>query len=412
MAANGTPSTETDGPVTLYFHDITRVAGETVTGQVDLDVALAQRGNLEHLQITLKGTIYCRITGGERRGGTTTDRRQTIIVNSFNLNFLSVANKGLSSFLIAIFVSGIEGLHFLHLALIFCIARSNFCYRKISRRQCIACYALELVGKRAGFYSKNLRIRRVISVVPSATQRQLLTRESLRQGWDGPWRDFTKEEKLRQGIWGEYSRARVRLTIPDMVSYPTATAIPFSFHVETETKMMPSSGAPVDKHGKPLFPAPPAVSSHVKLVVHRRAEVRADRFGASVEDDFIPEGSLGDVAQVQQFCEEPEWIPSAGLKDEKDRGIWKRAVHFHSAVVMPYAPTTLTRILGWRYTLVFVVPFPGIGNNLKLEIPLHLHPASTRPSLPGSTNYADVVPAGPPPLLDLPPSYWAQDEDK
>ncbi|KAJ6497530.1 hypothetical protein C8R45DRAFT_983253 [Mycena sanguinolenta] len=344
MAANGTPSTETDGPVTLYFHDITRVAGDTITGQVDLDVAL--RGNLEHLQITLKGTIYCRITGGERRGGTTTDRRQTITLFDSNIRLW---DRGTAF--------PAPGSHILHCPFQFLLPENLPPSVHCVTANCkgIICYALELVGKRAGFYSKNLRIRRVISVVPSATQRQLLTRESLRQGWDGLWRDFTKEEKLRQGIWGEYSRARVRLTLPDMVSYPTATAIPFSFHVETETKSMPSSGAPVDKHGKPLFPAPPGVSSNVKLVVHRRAEVRADRFSASVEDDFIPEGSLSDVAQVQQFFEEPEWIRSAGLKGEKGQGIWKRAVHFHSAVVMPYAPTTLTRILGWRVSHFFYI---------------------------------------------------------
>jgi hypothetical protein len=56
MASTSTPWT--DGPVTLFFRDITRVAGETITGQVDLNVAHAQEDNLEQLQIRLKGTIH------------------------------------------------------------------------------------------------------------------------------------------------------------------------------------------------------------------------------------------------------------------------------------------------------------------------------------------------------------------
>ncbi|KAJ7807875.1 hypothetical protein B0H14DRAFT_1529629 [Mycena olivaceomarginata] len=71
MASTSTPST--DGPVTLFFRDITRVAGETITGQVDLNVAHAQEDNLEHLQIRLKGTIHWN-------GDTSTDHKQTIIL--------------------------------------------------------------------------------------------------------------------------------------------------------------------------------------------------------------------------------------------------------------------------------------------------------------------------------------------
>ncbi|KAJ7747727.1 hypothetical protein B0H16DRAFT_1850100, partial [Mycena metata] len=68
-------------------------------------------------------------------------------------------------------------------------------------------YSLEVVGERSGFHRMNRRIRRLISVVP---QSQLLVKETLTQGWNGPWREIAQEEKLRQGLWGNYSHASIK----------------------------------------------------------------------------------------------------------------------------------------------------------------------------------------------------------
>lgn len=118
------------------------------------------------------------------------------------------------------------------------------------------------------------------------------------------------------------------------------------------------SDAPVDKHGKPLFPAPPTLSSDVKLGLHHRAEIRVRQRMRHVEDVFDLQGSLGDitrVAAVRQVIDEPQWIPAPGSKDEKGRGIWRRTVHFESAVAIPYAPTFNTEILDWQVLSVYVL---------------------------------------------------------
>ncbi|KAJ6478046.1 hypothetical protein C8R47DRAFT_1139217, partial [Mycena vitilis] len=398
----------TDGPITLHFQDITRVAGETIHGRVDLNMALAQEDNLERLRIKFRGIIHAKITTSV--GGNDYDHYATVYL--VNTDMALWAQGG---------AYPEPGSHTLSLPFQFqfpeTLPPSFHCW-SYHRHSNIG-YSLEVVGTRAGFFRINRRIRRLISVVPAASQEQLLAKESLRQGWNGPWRDIIQEEKLRKGIWGEYSRARAKLTIPAMGSFPIATNIPFRLHVETETKPMHISDAPVDKHGKPLFPAPPALSSDVKLVLHRRAEIRVRQRTRHVEDIYDLEGSLGDakrVAAVHQVIDEPEWIPTPGSKDEKSRGIWRRAVHFESAVAIPYAPTTNTEILDWEYNLRFIVPFPGIGNDLQLEVPIRLDPGSACPpppvGTPGSSNmtYADVLPVGPPPaMLDLPPSYWAGD---
>jgi hypothetical protein len=40
--------------------------------------------------------------------------------------------------------------------------------------------------------------------MPAATESQLIARESLRQGWNGPWKATMQDKKVQQGIWGEY----------------------------------------------------------------------------------------------------------------------------------------------------------------------------------------------------------------
>ncbi|KAJ7270091.1 hypothetical protein B0H12DRAFT_1094481 [Mycena haematopus] len=372
--SKGLPST--DGPITLHFHNVTRMAAETITGRVDLNVALAQEDHLEHLRIIFKGTMNCKVTEinpestYDGRGHTSNVHHQTILLFYKKIRLW---DRGTAF--------PAPGSHILPCDFQFLLPKnlpaSFHCDGHLHRATIT--YGIEVVGQRTGFSRTNRRIRRPVSVVPAASQSQLLAQESLRCGWNGPWNDFTREEKLRHGIWGDYSRARVKLTIPNMDSYPIMTAIPFSLHVETDTKLMHVSNALVDKHGKPIFPAPPALSSDVKLIIHRRTQIRVRSHTGHVEDDFVLKGSLGDVtrvAAIQHVSDEAEWIPSPGLVDKKGQGIWRRAVHFHSSVAIPHAPTSGTENVDCQNNLVVVVPFPGIGNDLRLEVPLRLHPGS------------------------------------
>ncbi|KAJ7188809.1 hypothetical protein C8R46DRAFT_1243942 [Mycena filopes] len=405
--------TSSDGPVTLHFQDITRVAGETIQGHVELNVLAAREDNLERVRIKFRGAIHTKIT---TTGARNVDHYEFVTLFHEDLHLWtpleSPSQDSDSQTIILPFEFRLpENLP------------SSFHCWWFYRHATIG-YSLEVVGHRAGFHRWNRRIRRLISVVPSASEKHLLAKESLRQGWNGPWQEFTSEQKLRQGLWGHYSHARARLTIPNMPSYPIATPMPFRFHIETDTKPMHASSeadrdAPVDKHGKQLFPALPPLSSDVKLILFRKARIRVN-VGArllkeEVEDIFTLEGSLGDVTQVaaiNHVVEEPEWIPALGAKDEKlsDRGFWRRAASFESAVVIPFAPTCNTEIVDWEYALRVVVPFPGIGNDLELDAPIQLDPGSACPPPTGpdsSLTYADILPVGPPPMLDLPPSYWA-----
>ncbi|KAJ7287058.1 hypothetical protein C8J57DRAFT_1707457 [Mycena rebaudengoi] len=377
----------TSEPISLQFQDLVRVAGEIIQGRVDLNVALAQQDNIEHLRIKLRGSIHTTITVSNGQSSTTF--KQTIPVSTMTKHY------------------GILGQRFLSPGLIFWHAlSSSICLEACrppstvmhgSGRTAAISYSLEVVGDRPGLFQSNRRIRRLISVVPAASQDQLFASESFRRGFAGSWRTLGRTEKLRQGIWGDYSYAQAEVFI---------YVFPFSFHVITRTKPMSRSERPEDKHGKPLFPAPPTLSSDIKLTLLRGTNITVRSTTLHVQDQFRLNGTLGDVtrvAAVHTVADEPEWIPDPGKKDEKNRGFWKRAVHFESAA---------EQFL--QYMLRFEVPFPGIGNDLTFGVPIHLAPASACPPPPigaaGSSRiiYADVLPVGPlPPMEDLPPSYWA-----
>ncbi|KAK7057651.1 arrestin-N domain-containing protein [Favolaschia claudopus] len=395
-----------NGPINLHFLDVTRVAGETMTGHVDLNVAQAQNDNVERLSIKFKGIVRCRISTSTGAGGVT-HHSDTIILCDEQI---SLWDRG-SAF-------PPPGSHILSCPFQFTIpetAPPSFHCEGYYRKATIS-YALEVVGQRPGRFKENRNVRQPITVLAAASQAQLLLTQSLRQGWSGAYKTWTTDGKLKEGLWGKHSHVRVMLDIPDLTSYPNATAIPFRLHVETDTKPLPMSDAPVDKHGNPFFPAPPASSSHVRLRLHRTVDIRVRPIHSGhVDDDFLLKGSLGDsvrLAAVSQVTDEPEWIPSTGPKDKKGLGIWRRAVHFSTTVTIPYTPTVQTDILNWRYFLRFTIPFPMLGDDIRLDVPLQLHSSLACPppsiGVAGSSDmaYADVIPAGPPPPpIDLPPSY-------
>ncbi|KAJ7772019.1 hypothetical protein DFH07DRAFT_803422 [Mycena maculata] len=394
-------ASSTAAAIALRFPDLVRVAGETLCGRVDLHVALAQEDHIEQLRVKLRGSITTKIT--TQNGQTTYTHVQTIPL----VHWSQILWKQGTAF-------PEPGSHVLSCPFQFQLPANlppSF-YCASNSRGAIS-YSLEVVGDRPGLFRLNRRLRRLISVVPAASQGQLLAKESLNQGWSGPWRDIKAAEKMRQGIWGDYSFARATLSLPDLPSFPIATPIPFTLHIMTETKSVHRSERPEDKHGKPLFPAPPTRSSELTRDLHRQTEVRVRSRTRHVNDTFrlkqgIPSSGDGQSAVVN----EPEWVP----QEDKDRGIWRRTVQLNSTLVFPFAPTFKTETLDWTYELRFVVPFPGFGNNLKIRIPIHLGAGSACPPPPigaaGSSNitYADILPAGPPPMLDLPPSYWAGED--
>ncbi|KAJ7647811.1 hypothetical protein FB45DRAFT_894523 [Roridomyces roridus] len=386
--------------ISLQFQDIPRIAGETICGTVDLN--LAQEDHIQALRIKWRGAIVTRIRAYDdrRNRNSTIPHRETIpLIHADQL----IWTRG-SSF-------PEPGSHVLSCPFQFKLPENlppSFECHAYHRSGTIS-YSLEVVGER-GLFRFNRRIYQVFSVLPAASQDQVLVAESLRQGWDGQWADVKAEERLRQGIWGGYSHAYFTISLPSVPSIPVYTPIPFSIRITTETKALTRSERPEDKYGKPLFPVPP---TEVTITLCRSAEVRVRRMLQFTLRRHVQDTFTLQAHEPQVVIHEPEWVP----KDDKDKGIWRREVHLTFELLFPFAPTSNTKTIDWMYLLKFLAPFPGIGNNLYIQMPIHLSPASGCPPPPigaaglSSSTYADNAPAGPPPaMFDLPPSYWAGEE--
>ncbi|CAK5281885.1 unnamed protein product [Mycena citricolor] len=357
-----------DGPLTLHFHDCTRVAGETIYGLVDIDVRAALEDGINQVCVTLCGTIHARLSVNIAR--TTVHKEQSIILFYTRLPLLSEdsdtlrfspGEKTLSSPFQFTFPHDVP---------------PSFHTRGKHHEGTIA-YCIEVAGRKAGDVTARRQIRQLISLVPPASITQVAARECLTFPRESEWREYNTTKKVRRGILGSDSEARLKLSIPDLAAYPMSSDIPFVLRVETATEPMRKSGeAPLDKRRKPMFPAPPTESGQVGMHLHRRMEIHVGRQTSAAEDDF--ELDSRPSADTRVVVDEPQWV--AG--DRKGRGSWHRAVTFRGSLNLALVPTYSADYLSWKYSLRFVVRFPGKANEVELEVPICIHPSFECPPPP------------------------------
>lgn len=86
----------------------------------------------------------------------------------------------------------------------------SFSYRELNER-CDVGYFVEVVGQRPGLRF-NKRILIPFPVLPTSLH-GAEARQALLSGWQGPWRTFDTEGKIRRGIWGDYSHVKMTVRI-------------------------------------------------------------------------------------------------------------------------------------------------------------------------------------------------------
>ncbi|KAF7344441.1 Arrestin-N domain-containing protein [Mycena sanguinolenta] len=366
----------TSQPIALHFQSdpIRRVAGETIAGSVDLNIARAQEEHIEKLRIEFRGAITTQVTEQNPGRAGATHRAVVPLIHSDQVLWTQRSA-----------VSAADSHHNISLAFQFKLPAnlppSFHCHDSANGHD--ESSPLCLQPRRTSCWSK----------------------KSLQQGWAGGWGGITRDRQLRQGIWGEYSRAAVTLSLPDLPSFPIATPIPCRLHIVTETKTMDRTERPEDKRGKPLFPVPPTESAKLHLKLQRTTHVWASYKLEHVKDTFDIQPVRNSSEDSQQRNVKAEWVPK---KDSKDRGFWRRSVDLNTTFDFPFAPTTSTTNLAWNYKIQLIIPFPGLGNDLKIELPIHLGASASAPLPPppisasgtSSLASADVLPAGTPPTLD------------
>ncbi|KAJ6547161.1 hypothetical protein B0H19DRAFT_1164253 [Mycena capillaripes] len=389
--------------ISLYFQNHVRICGELIQGHVELNVPLALADGIQAVRVKLRGSIYVEITetsgsGNDRRSDTQRSRIEVLRADA------------------SLWTQDGPQTGFLNLPFQFLLPDNlppSFHCSVVDRKGLVS-YAVEVVADRPGIFKRNRRIASVFSVVPPGAPQDLSFQRSLLQGWSGQWKAVVHEDRIRRGIWGEYSIVKTKLVMPALAAFPMSTVLPFRIHIVTETKPMKQTDGPEEKN-KPLFPAPPLNFSQLKLTLVRNVHFRTSNRNARATETVISLGGTGDSPQSATHLLEadpPEWVPSPN--GDKSKGIWRRTVHLQSSICLSVPPTFNTQILSWDYAFRLCVPFPGIGNDVQSDSAVWIVPGfACRPAQPFSRGvdstltYADIPPPEPAPNLDLPPAYWA-----
>ncbi|KAK7023860.1 arrestin-N domain-containing protein [Favolaschia claudopus] len=392
--------------VSLVFENRVRICGEFIQGHVELNVPLALEDDIEAVRVKLRGSIYVEITEhrsstdshGRHRSSTDTQRRRTEVLRAD----ASLWTPGGSQ-------NGQLILPFqFHLPPN--LPPSFHC--TMTDGKGIISYGIEVVADRPGIFKRNRRIASVFSVVPAANPQDLATQHLLLQGWSGQWQSIDYEQRMRRGLWGEYSHVKTKLVYPGLAAFPMSTPLPFQIHITIDTKPMKRTDSPFED-GKPLFPVPPSNFSELSLTLIRNVHLHAYTRRKNKSEMVLYLGGTGEATHSSSHSldmDPPEWIPVDG---DKGKGIWRRTVHMQSTLCLSVPPTHTSQYISWDYALQLSVPFKGIGNDVDTSSPIWIVPAfACPPSQPFSTGhnpeltYADVPPPFPVPSLDLPPAYY------
>ncbi|KAF7362367.1 Arrestin-N domain-containing protein [Mycena venus] len=361
--------------LTLHFPDVVRVAGEVLQGSVDVNVPMALEDKVENVRIKLRGSIVTKMTEAKREMGPEGAKNETHYKTQ-TVQLLRIDQQIWDHF------NSPQGAQLITCPFSIQLPPDlapTFYYSHHTRTVAIS-YSIEVVGSRHGLFHANRKIRKIFSVVPAASPYELNAVAALRQGWNGPWKPIVNNRQLRHGIFGDYSEAKIELTVPDLPSFPMFTPIPFSFHVMTKTK--PVHQNDLDHKGEKLFPAPPDSPDDIELVLHLLGHMRAHGSSEELNEKFELKGSLGDkasTANVRITTDEPVWTP---LPDHKDKGTWQRGVRFDGLMTIPFAPTFSAQTAEWQYLLKYDIDFPGMGNHLGLEFPIHINSGCACPPPP------------------------------
>ncbi|KAJ6451707.1 hypothetical protein C8R47DRAFT_1229712 [Mycena vitilis] len=341
-------------PITLHFQNHVRVAGETIKSRVDLNVPLALKDGIEHLRIEMRGVIKTQIY--QQYGQTGVMHKQTVPLFTENQDLWTGS------------ASAQDVLSFPFRFTLPDNLPPSFCCGKYSPPDATIRYSLEAIGERAGKFHRTAG-----------------------QGWTGRWNVTEKHEKLRTGIWGDYSHVHATLSLPELASFPVATPIPYTLHIVTETKPLDRSDRPEDKHGRPLFPAPPTDSSELTQEIRRKTEYTGRSLAAAAENARVQAGTTTHEASteaVQAVVDEPAWVPQ-----DKGRGVWRRSVRFNSTLTFPFAPTWSTETAEWAVSALVGGLLTGGAGSTKPSRSKTDYGIDIDPLLTASTHFTKLVAA-------------------
>ncbi|RDX47805.1 hypothetical protein OH76DRAFT_1484486 [Lentinus brumalis] len=367
-------------------------AGSNVEGEVLLDFRQLREEDIQQVQVKLRGSVHTMI----KRDKTTL--RETIPLVYVSLDLWTQGSA-----------YPLPGTDTIRLPFRFRLPDNlppSFHYSGWQKSAYVL-YELTIVGVRPGTFQFNKKLRMPLAVVPKDT-----IGKNLRNGIASlGWRKGERTEKIRRGLWGDYSTAHVELLFPDMPVLPLFVDIPFIINVTTTTAPLTRAKADAHPEDRPIFPSPPTISE-IDFRLVRFMKIRAERFSTECIDDLLGARRVPSRMVVDKDLPPREWVvvESGGEKgSEAEKGTWVQRARFRTSVRLSVPPTFVSPTIECLYTLDLKVPFPGISNDVRIDVPVTIvsgiDAPLSRTSPPVSQGAAcSAPPTGP--MLDLPPAYW------
>ncbi|KZT37282.1 hypothetical protein SISSUDRAFT_1048720 [Sistotremastrum suecicum HHB10207 ss-3] len=245
-------------------------------------------------------------------------------------------------------------------------------------------YFIKVVAIKSAWYKPNVEIRTPFKFLPWESSEPGTV--SLAQQ-----RSFRKESRMRRNaIFRDEAKVEAEIYLPDVEALPAFQPIPFSIRIRCVSKPLPqaSSSSPSTF----TFPIPPLSSDRIQfeLQEHISVQSRGDRrsstkkyphlggFGVQSSDDQMHPVIRSEIG-------DPIWEQS----DKSAEGRWSQTVLYHSSFRLNgWPPSFSTAMLGVQYTFELGVPFPGLGNDLKMKVEgLAISSGLFRPSTSGAAAF-------------------------
>ncbi|KAI0638684.1 hypothetical protein C8Q77DRAFT_1154294 [Trametes polyzona] len=378
-------------PISVNLTHVLYVSDSTIEGEVVLDFRHLVEDKIEEVHVKLRGLARTDVTLGE-----------TTMIQKIELvrDDVSVWSKGGAY--------PLSGSDVLRIPFRFHLPSNLYpsChYTKYGQRGKIR-YAVSAVGVRPGALKFNRRVNAPIALVPKDTQGAALREKLIAAASTGiplPWRTELKEEKMRRGLWGDYATAQVELKIPDVSSYPLRVPIPFVIKIKSVSAPVTRAKADAQPADKPVFPPVPSSYAQVEFKLRHRLYLQAHKYEQKHKADVLA-FAKPDTA-IEEDVPPRVWVPLAGEKDggahSDAKGTWVQEAAFRSTFRLDCPPTFAMELIKCDYFLSLNVPFPGVKNDVLLEVPIAVTSGLDSP--------IGCDPVGEPStssLLDLPPEYW------
>ncbi|KAI0677777.1 hypothetical protein C8Q78DRAFT_1090328 [Trametes maxima] len=408
-------STSADQAISLRLHHNIYVSGCPIDGELVVNYRLLQEDDVQEIYVKLRGsakTVECPLRRLKRQQSTYRES-MTLLREDILLWTRGMVYPPPGSDLLCIPF---------HLPLPPYLPPSF--EHDAYRGKASVCYSFTVVGVRPGALQFNRRIHRAIAIVPCDgnalyTQAKIGALVSgLEQSWKVGWR----KEKIRRGLWGPrstvevhvrrhfestversdvYTLGCVKLSVPDTPSLPILVPLPFIIHVKSITAPLTRAEADSQAPDQVIFPPVPCAFSQFTFSLYRHFLFRTLAHTEARTDEVVTFRQKVDIPLVVDVPP-PKWAPVIGTGREASdgKGRWVQESTFRSTIQLDCPPSFAIDIMRCEYFLSLNVPFPGLGNDVEVRIPVAVSSGSVTPIVREGSATTQM------PFLDLPPAYW------